>query len=60
MGYELRWALWMTAFGIIVALAVYVVTQSVGWAIVGLLAAGIVVNILVHPGLRGPTGPGRF
>jgi len=52
MGRTLRWAVGMTAFGIVVAFCVYAVTASIGWALVGLLVAGVVGNMIVHPAAR--------
>jgi hypothetical protein len=52
MGRTLRWAVGMTAFGIIVAVCVYAATGSVGWALVGLLMAGVAANIVVGPAQR--------
>ena len=47
MSYKVRWSIAMTSLGLTVALLVYVTTSSVGWALVGLIAAGVVVNSAV-------------
>ena len=52
MSRTLRWAVGMTAFGIVVAVCVYAATGSVGWTLVGLLSAGVVGNMLVGPAAR--------
>jgi outer membrane lipoprotein SlyB len=49
---RVRWALGMTAFGVVVALAVYAVTGSVLWTLAGLFAAGVVGNIVARPVAR--------
>jgi hypothetical protein len=51
MSFKLKWTLGLTAFGVATAVVVYVLTGSVVWALIGLLAAGIVVNAVVHPGV---------
>jgi hypothetical protein len=48
----LRWALAMTAWGIVVAVGVYAVTGNLGWAVVGLLLAGAVGNVVARPAAR--------
>jgi len=52
MGRTLRWAVGMTACGIIVAVCVYAATGSVGWALVGLLIAGVAANMVAGPAQR--------
>ena len=52
MGRTLRWSVGMTAFGLIVAVCVYTATSSLGWALVGLLIAGVVGNMLAGPAAR--------
>lgn len=49
LSYRLRWALGMTLFGLAVAALVFVATDSVWWAIVGLLVAGPVATAVVRP-----------
>ena len=44
MTYRMRWTIGMTAFGVAVAVAVYLFTESIGWAIVGIFASGMVAN----------------
>jgi hypothetical protein len=39
----------MTVFGIVVAVAVYLFTESIGRAIVGLFASGMVANAVLAP-----------
>ena len=52
MGRTLRWAIGMTAFGITIAMCVYAATGSAGWALVGLLSAGVVGNMIARPAAR--------
>jgi len=42
----------MTLIGVVTAVAVYGVTASIGWALVGLVASGMIVNAMVHPAIR--------
>jgi hypothetical protein len=49
---RVRWAVGMTAFGFVVALAVYAATGSVLWTLVGLFGAGVVANIVARPVAR--------
>ena len=44
MTFRMRWTIGMTAFGVAVAVAVYLFSGSIGWAIVGIFASGIVAN----------------
>lgn len=53
MTFRAKWTIGMTAFGLLVAVVVLLLTDSVGWAVVGLLGAGVVANSLVHPGRGG-------
>jgi hypothetical protein len=48
MSYRMRWTLSMTAVGLATALIVYVLTASVVWAVVGLLASGFVLNLFAE------------
>jgi hypothetical protein len=41
---KVLWAVWMSGGGLATAVIVYVVTASIGWAIVGLFASGVVLN----------------
>jgi hypothetical protein len=43
---KVLWALWMTGGGIATALVVWGLTDSLGWALVALLASGPVLNAL--------------
>lgn len=52
MGRTLRWTVGMTVFGLIVVGCVYTATASTGWALVGLLMAGVVGNMLAGPAAR--------
>ena len=47
-----RWAVGMTVFGLIVAVCVSLVTGSLGWTLVGLLAAGFAANMVAHPAAK--------
>jgi hypothetical protein len=49
MTYRMRWTIGMTVFGVVVAVAVYLFTESIGWAIVGLFASGMVANAVLTP-----------
>ena len=46
---NVRWSLWMTLIGAVAAVTVYGVTASVGWALVALVASGMVLNAVAHP-----------
>ena len=52
MSYKMRWTLKMTALGLATAGVVYVVTRSIMWAVVALVAAGAIANMVVQPGNR--------
>jgi uncharacterized protein (DUF697 family) len=45
---KVLWAVWMTGGGIVAAAIVYALTNSVGWAVVGLLASGVVLNAIAQ------------
>jgi hypothetical protein len=45
---KVLWTLWMTGGGIAASVIVYGFTGSVGWAIVGLLASGVVLNAVAQ------------
>lgn len=40
------WTIWMVVGGLAIALIVYVFTGSVVWAVVGLLASSVVLNMI--------------
>jgi hypothetical protein len=46
MSYRIRWTVLMTMLGVVTAVVVFAWTDSVGWAIVGLVAAGVVANAM--------------
>jgi hypothetical protein len=50
MSRNVRWAIWMTAFGLLTAAIVYVATESVLWSIVALFGAGVVGNAVANAG----------
>jgi ABC-type Fe3+-siderophore transport system permease subunit len=41
---RILWGVWMTGGGIATAVIVYLRTDSAGWALVGLLLSGVVLN----------------
>jgi hypothetical protein len=45
---KVLWALWMSGGGIAIAAATYGLTGSVGWAILALLASGVVLNAIAQ------------
>lgn len=64
---KVLWTIWMALGGVLVALAVYWLTESIAWTIVGLLGSGVVLNaiaqIVVQPikaARRATRGPGRL
>jgi hypothetical protein len=44
--FKILWTVWMTCGGIATGIAVYSITRSVGWTIVGVLASGVVLNAI--------------
>jgi ABC-type Fe3+-siderophore transport system permease subunit len=42
--FKVLWTVWMAGGGLVTAVVVYAITGSVGWAVVGLLASGVVLN----------------
>jgi len=44
--FKVLWTLWMSVGGIASAVIVYGITGSPGWAVVGLLASGVVLNAI--------------
>ncbi|HEY5985639.1 MAG TPA: hypothetical protein VIV12_04540 [Streptosporangiaceae bacterium] len=45
--FKVLWVVWMSG-GIATAVIVYVVTGSLGWALLGLLASGIFLNAIAQ------------
>lgn len=45
---KVMWAVWMSGGGIASAVIVYLLTDSLGWALVALLASGVVLNMLAQ------------
>ncbi len=43
---KVLWAVWMTGGGIACFVIVYLLTESLGWAIVALLVSGVVLNAI--------------
>ena len=56
MSYRMRWSLWMTASGVATAVVVYLLTSSIGWAVVGLLGSSFVLNAIAEAVANGRTG----
>jgi hypothetical protein len=54
--FKVLWAVWMSGGGIATAVIVYVVTGSLGWALLGLLASGILLNVIAQM-VTQPVGP---
>ena len=46
--FKVLWTVWMAGGGLATAAVVYTITASVGWAVVGLLASGIVLNAIAQ------------
>ena len=50
---RIAWVLWMTGGGVAISIVVWVLTGSVGWALIAVLASGPVLNavaqIVVQP-----------
>jgi hypothetical protein len=42
--FKVLWTVWMAGGGLATSAVVYAITASVGWAVVGLLASGVVLN----------------
>lgn len=59
---KVLWTVWMAGGGIAAAAVTYVATTSLGWALVALLASGVVLNavgqIVVQP-VRAARGASR-
>jgi hypothetical protein len=51
--FKVLWTVWMAGGGLVTAVVVYAITASIGWAVVGLLASGVVLNavgqVVVQP-----------
>ena len=51
--FKVLWTIWMAGGGLATAAVVYAITASLGWAVVGLLVSGIVLNavgqVVVQP-----------
>ena len=51
--YKVLWTVWMAGGGLATAAVVYAITASLGWAAVGLLVSGVVLNavgqVVVQP-----------
>jgi hypothetical protein len=43
---KVLWAVWMSGGGLATAVIVYAMTGSIGWAIVGPLGSGVVLNTI--------------
>jgi hypothetical protein len=43
---KVLWAAWMSGGGLTTAVIVYAATGSIGWAVLGLLASGVVLNAI--------------
>ncbi|HVC03397.1 MAG TPA: hypothetical protein VND88_01860 [Candidatus Acidoferrales bacterium] len=60
--FKVLWAVWMGAGGAATFLIVYLLTGSIGWALLGLLGSGIVLNaiaqMVIQP-VRAVRGTGR-
>jgi hypothetical protein len=46
--FKVLWTVWMSGGGIATAAIVYMLTASLGWAIAGLLASGVVLNAIAQ------------
>ena len=44
--FKVMWTVWMSGGGLATGAIVYIVTGSLGWALVGLVASGIVLNAI--------------
>jgi 4-hydroxybenzoate polyprenyltransferase len=49
---KIAWASWMTGGAVVLSVLAWEVTESVGWAIVALLAAGPVLNAVAQMVVR--------
>ena len=45
---KVRWTVWMAGGGLVTAAVVYAITASLGWAVVGLLVSGVVLNVIAQ------------
>ena len=48
MSHKMRYAVMMTLAGVVTALVVYLLTSSFWWAVLGLFAAGFVINLVAE------------
>ncbi len=48
MSHKMRYAVMMTLAGVVTAVVVYLLTRSFWWAVVGLFAAGFVINLVAE------------
>jgi hypothetical protein len=46
--FKVLWTIWMSGGGLTTGIVVYILTGSLGWAIVGLLASGVVLNAIAQ------------
>lgn len=42
--FKVLWTVWMAGGGLVTAAVVYAISGSVGWAVVALVASGVVLN----------------
>ena len=42
--FKVLWTVWLAGGGLVTTVVVYAITASVGWALIGLLASGVVLN----------------
>lgn len=54
ISYRIRWTILMTLGGLATAAIVWLITDNIWWGLVGLLASGMVFNVLFNPGTRSP------
>jgi fatty acid desaturase len=46
--FKVLWTVWMSVGGVAIAAIVYAITKSLGWAAVGLVVSGTVLNMIGH------------
>jgi len=44
--FKVLWTVWMSVGGVAIAAIVYGITRSMGWAVVGLLVSGTILNTI--------------
>jgi hypothetical protein len=54
MSYRARWSVTLTVVALIVAAVTYAATSSWGWALLALMATGVVANSIASPRGRHP------